>query len=185
MRSITKFLICLILSVFVAWMSASAALAQEQDIYMLFAEADENGMTVYAYVDGAYIAVYDSQDVPVWDGVLNTYQFHYIPTGPGTYKCVGDSTEATFGAGPGDLTPPEDGAPGGTGAGSPEATSAGTGGGSPEEMFSGTGGGSNLQVICVPWQGDPNLSHVTYNGKQITLQGTMRDPGVGPGVTYT
>ena len=34
-----------------------------------------------------------------------------------------------------------------------------------------------LEVVCVPWRGDESLPHPTYNGKEITLKGTVRYEG--------
>jgi len=34
-----------------------------------------------------------------------------------------------------------------------------------------------FEVVCVPWRGDENLPHPTYDGKEITLKGTVRYEG--------
>ena len=39
-----------------------------------------------------------------------------------------------------------------------------------------------LEVACVPWKGNENLPHPTWDGKEITLKGTVRYEG---SVTYT
>ena len=149
-----------------------SAIAQEEDPYMLFMETEAD-LTIYSYVDETYVWVYDSADNLIWEGNVNLEEPQVISTPAGTYMCVGSSAEATFGVAPG-IYPGEE--TGDAGVSDLETMSDG-------KKSGGLQASATLQVICVPWIGDPNLSHDTYNGKQITLQGIAR--GLQSGVTYT
>jgi len=148
----------------------SGAMAQEETC-MLFVETGRT-LTLYAHVDNTYIAVYDSSNELIWEGVLNSGQVEKIPTEPGTYRCVGNSNHPRFGF-------VSSGAP--SSAGSLNRT-ADTKLETTSISVVKSADVGPLRVICVPWQGNPNLSHVTYAGRETTLQGTAK--GLQAGVYY-
>jgi len=122
-------------------------------------------LTIYSYVDETYVWIYDSADNLIWEGIVNEGEPQVVSTPAGTYMCVGSSVEPTFGVGSGIWPEEEPGVIGDIGGeGMPHVTNGG------------------LQVICVVWQGNPLLSHDTYDGKQITLKGIVR--GIDPLKSY-
>jgi len=148
------------LSLFVFFSTAYA----EPHIFFADTKAD---LTIFSYSGDETVKVYDSSDNLVWEGTVSKDKPQVISIPEGTYKCVGSSEKSNFTVAPGSAFLPKEG---------------GTGGGSADDMFAGTGGGGTLKVICVPWEGNPFDPHSTYNGREITLCGTMK--GVS-GVTYS
>ncbi len=141
--------------------------AQEAEPYSATIETG-GGITLYGYGERAYVLVYDDAGNLVWEGALNDGERQTLDLEPGTYECVGQSPDPTFGVIP-DNTPPGEKFP------QKGETPA-------KKLLEGLKGNGSLTVICVPWQGNPFLSHDTYDGKQITLKGTIKGTA---GVAYT
>lgn len=124
----------------------------------------EGDLTLYAYTGDTSVQVFDSGGIVVWSGVLTPGTFNVISVPAGTYRMVGSSI---FGAMAGIHDPSQ--IPGGI----PQDAH-------PSVITPGHHGG--VHAITVPFRGNPNLSHDTYNGRQVTLKGAIRGKA---GVTYT
>jgi|GEM_PF-2105529 len=132
--------------------------------YITFVET-KGGLSLFTYFHDNYVEIFNIQEEIVWQGVLvagNELAFTVVSVPEGVYKCV---------------------SPGGLlfGVHSGQPPAGGVGGG---DSNAGRGYDNGpLTVLCTVWEGDPNLYHTTYNGKEITLQGVAR--GLVTGVHYT